>query len=260
MKTSCLRAAVVALAVLTAGIARAKERHPSRDAMLAMEGGPAAVHARSGGADAGINGPTFDQASNEWRMVIERGDAATGRRFFVTVSESTGLVCVHEPPASDCVARGDASDALKVARDKRRGLAEAALNPPPDLQGVMMVLIRHQLGPDGYLGSNRMPVYVSLKSPKGDTMIDLSAESIRALGDTGLQLRPGSEWTAPPSGTRMGATMSMGVGTPTRQPDGDYHITFGFWCGGLCASSHEAVLRYDASGWRVISSIMTTIS
>ena len=260
MKIPYFQVAVAILALLGTSLAHGQEKQPLLDGMQAMESGFAAVESQFGRGDSSVSGPDFDQASNEWRMLIERGEATTYRRFFVTVNESSGLVCVRELPAGDCVARGDAAVPLQAARDKLRGLAEAALDPPPDLQGVMIAVIRHQLGPGSYLASNRMPLYVSLKSPKDDGMINLSAESIRSLDDTGLQLLPGSAWKAPQSGTRVGTTMNMGVGTPTRRPDGDYDITFGFWCGGLCASSHTAVLRHDASGWRVISSVMNSIS
>lgn len=124
----------------------------------------------------------------------------------------------------------------------------------------MVAVTRHEMGSGGYLAGYRMPLYVSLNSPKDDTMIDLSPESIRLLGDTGLQLMPGSTWKAPPSGIHVGTTMNLGVGTPLPRPDGDYDITFGFYCGGLCASGHKAILHHDPSGWRVISSVMESIS
>lgn len=259
-KIGFLLAAVAVAASISTRAAHAQEVRPLLDGMQAMEAGFATLDSRFGRGDSSVDGPDFDQASNEWRMYIERGGDTASRRFLVTVNESSGLVCAKESPVSGCVARGDASVALQAARDKLRGLADAVLNPPPDLQGVMIALIRHQLASKGYLASNRMPLYVSLKSPKDDSMIDLSPESIRALGDTGLQLLPGSAWKPPESGTHVGATMNMGVGTPTRRADGDYDITFGFWCGGLCASGHQAVLRHDVSGWHVISSVMNSIS
>ena len=260
MKNSGFKITVAALALMGACAAHGQEKQPLLDGMQVMDAASAAVDSKFGRGDSSFSGPGFDQPSNEWRMVIERGEAATYHRFVVTVDESSGVVCVHELPATDCVVQGDVSIALQAARDKLRGLAEAALNPPPDLQGAMIAVIRHQMYSGGYLASNRMPVYVALKSPKDDTMIDLSPESIRLLGDTGLQLMPGSVWKAPPSGTRVGRTMSLSVSTPLLRPDGDYDITFGFYCGGLCASAHTAVVRHDASGWHVISSVMNWIS
>lgn len=136
---------------------------------------------------------------------------------------------------------------------------QAAQSPPPDLQGVMRAVLRSQTASGGYLESNRMPVYVSIGSPKGESAIDLSTESIRDLGEIGVQLMPGSAWQLPPEGTRVGKAMSMSLGIPTRRADGDYDLKFGFFCGGACGSQHEAVLRHDTSGWRVLSSEMGLI-
>lgn len=259
MTSSTWRAPIATLAMFLACLAHGQEKQPLLDAMQASQLGSAAVEAKAGRGDSTINGPDFDQASNEWRMMIERGEGDTYRRFFVSLNESSGLVCVHEL-ASECAARDDVTLALQDARGKRRGLADAAVNPPPDLQGVMIAVIRHQLDSGGYLASNRMPTYVSLDAPDGDSAIDLSPDSIRSLGETGLQLLPGSAWKAPHGGAQGHAAMRMGVGTPTRRADGDYDITFGFWCGLLCASSHTAVLRHGTSGWQVISSEMKWIS
>lgn len=256
---ACLRAAIATLALFHACGAHAQEEKPLLDAMQALELGSAAVDSKAGRGDSTINGPEFDQASNEWRMMIERSESAAYRRFFVSLNESSGLVCVHAL-TSECGPRDDAMRALQDARDKRLGLADAALNPPPDLQGVMIAVIRHQLDSGGYLASNRMPLYVSLHLPGDDRPIDLSEESIRSLGDTGLQLLAGSDWKVPESGAQAHTAMEMGVGTPTRRADGDYDITFGFWCGPRCASSHTAVLRHGTQGWHVISSEMKSIS
>ena len=229
------------------------------DAMQAMMEGSTALDAKFGRSDSAIDGPHFDRLANEWRMVVRRGESIALRRYLISINESSGEVCVRALPATDCAAKGDAGVALKAAQDKRQELAEVGLNPPPDLQGVMKAVLRHQLASGGYLASNRMPVYVSIGSPKGDSAIDLSPESIRDLGEIGVQLMPGSAWQPPPEGTRVGTTMSMGLGIPTRRADGDYDLEFGFLCGGACGSQHEAVLRHDASGWRVLSSEMGLI-
>ena len=252
MQKSVLAGSLATLALLTIWVAHGQEKQPLLDGMQAMEAAFTTVDSKFGRDDSTVNGPDFDQVSNEWRMVIERGESTTLHRYLVTVNESSGAVCVRELPATDCVATGDAAVALQAARDKLQGLAEAALNPPPDLQGVMIAVIRHQMDSGGYLASNRMPLYVSLRSPKEDSMIDLSPESIQALGDTGLQLMPGSAWQPPSRGTHVGATMNMGLGTPTRRPDGDYDITFGFWCGGLCWAirPYYATTRRDGMCFR----------
>ena len=217
------------------------------------------LDAQFGQGDSAIDGLHSDHSANEWRMVVERGESIALRRYLITINESSGEVCMRKLPATDCAARGNAGAALKAVREKRRGLAEAALNPALDLQGVMKAVLRHQLASGGYLASNRMPVYVSIGSPRRDSVIDLSPESIRDLGEIGRQFMPGSAWQPPPEGRRVGITMSMGLGVSTRRADGDYDLEFGFFRGGACGSRHEAVLRHDAAGWRVIFSEMGVI-
>lgn len=250
---------VATLALLTQ-IAQAQDQAPNLDQMQVMDLVSTAVNSKYRAADSTINGPDFDHIRGEWRVDIERGAGATHERFAVSVDETSGVVCVRKVPENDCTVLGDATIALSAAFDKRNAEAEAIRNPPPDLQGVMVAIIRHQLVSGGYLASNRKPLYVALHSPAGDSMVDLSPISIQQLSETGLVLLPGSTWTAPPSGTRVGPKMSMGVGTPLRRPDGDYDVTFGFYCGGLCGSGHSAVLRHDAAGWRVVSAVMNMIS
>lgn len=259
MQKSVVAGVFAAVASFATWVTHAQEKRPLLDAMQAMMEGNFALDATLGRADSAIDGPDFDQAGNEWRMVVARGESIALRRYLITVNETSGEVCVRGLPATDCVAKGDAGVALQAARDKRQGLAEVALYPPPDLQGVMKAVLRHELTSGGYLASNRMPVYVSIGSPKGDSAIDLSPESIRDLGEIGVQLMPGSAWQQPPDGTRVGKTMSMGLGIPTRRADGDYDLQFGFHCGSVCGSQYEAVLRHDASGWRVLSSEMGLI-
>lgn len=251
---------LVMMLALSTQIARAQDRGPNLDQMQVMDLVSTTVNSKFGAADSTISGPDFDQASRAWRVEIQRGDGATYEHFAVSVDEASGVVCVRKAPSNDCAARGDAKAALSAAFEKRKAEADAIRNPPPDLQGVMVAIIRQQLGAGGYLASNRKPLYVALHSPTGDSMVDLSAASIQQLSDTGLELMPGSTWTAPPSGTRVGPKISMGVGTPLRRADGDYDVTFGFYCGGLCGSGHTAVLRHDASGWRVVSAVMNMIS
>lgn len=259
MQKSVLAAALAATVSFAVFAAHGQETQPLLNQMQVMAEADKALIARFGRADSMVNGPDFDPANNEWGLLIERGESSALHRYQISVNETSGEVCVRELPATDCVTKGDAGVALQSAREKRQALAEAVLNPAPDLQGVMKAVLRHQSAPGGYLASNRMPVYVSISSPKGDSSIDLAPESIRDLGELGVQLMPGSAWQPPTEGTRVGASMNMGLGIPTRRPDGDYDLGFGFWCGGTCGSQHAAVLRHDASGWRVLSSMMNTI-
>lgn len=260
MKRSVLAGSLALVAAVCTWRADGQVRPPLLDVTQAMREAGVVLDAKYGRADSAIDGPDFDPSTNEWKMVIERGVSTDLHRYMVTVSESSGEVCVRQLPSVDCTAKGDATPALQAVRDKQQGLMEAARNPPPDLQGVMRAIIRDQMRSGRYAASNPMPLYVQISAPNGDGAIDLSSESIHALASLGLKLHPGSAWQPPLEGVRVGATMNLSMGIPTRRPDGDYEVTFGFWCGSACASRHTAVLRYDASGWRVLSSVMSSIS
>lgn len=260
MQRSVLAGSLALVTAIGTWSADGQVKRPLLDGTQAMLEADVALEAKYGRADSAIDGPYFDPSANEWKMVIERGASTDLHRYLITVSESSGEVCVREFPAVDCTAKGDATAALQAVRDKQQGLIDAARNPPPDLQGVMRAVIRDQMRSGRYAASNPMPLYVQISTPGGDGAIDLSPESIRALASLGLQLHPGSAWEPPSEGVRVGATMNLSVGIPTRRPDGDYEVTFGFLCGSVCASQYTAVLRYDASGWRVLSSQMNSIS
>ena len=234
---------------------------PVLDSMTAMQLSLGALRPALG--DGAIGAMNFDAASGVWQFRFDRGQGATPAAFEVTLDESTGAVCAHDLvlPAGTCFARGSAAAELKQARDERAAMEEAVQHPPPDLQGVMMALIRYQAqAKDGYLHANRMPLYVSLGWPDGSRQLDLSREAIGQLADLGLKIFPASALPASHEIIPEASRMRMGVGLPMHRKDGDYEVRYGFSCGSLCASSHTAVLHRDAKGWHVVSSRMDTIS
>ncbi|QRP62464.1 hypothetical protein I6J77_09885 [Rhodanobacter sp. FDAARGOS 1247] len=211
--------------------------------------------------DGAVGAVNFDPASGVWQFRLDRGQGSVTPTLEITLDESTGEVCAQDPVSGQCVARGSAAAKLKQARDERVAQEDAVRRPAPDLQGVMIALVRYQVqAKDGYLRANSMPLYVSLSWPDGSRSIDLSEDSIRQLADTGVELFPASALTASRRDAREKPWMQMGVGLPMRRQDGNYEVMYGFYCGPLCASSHTAVLRHDAEGWHVLTSTMNTIS
>jgi hypothetical protein len=226
--------------------------------MDAMQASLAALRPEIG--DATVSGIAFDASRGVWHFRLDRDPAKAPGRLEVTLDETTGAVCAREAAAGQCVAQGSVAARLGEARARRAAQQDAVLHPAPDLQDMMVALVRYQAtAKDGYVRANRMPLYVSISWPDSERQLDLSADAIRQLADTGLRLFPGSAWPsgkAPPAATMM----RMNVLLPTRRPDGDYDVQYGFWCGDLCASWHNAVLRHDAKGWHVLSSNMEAIS
>ena len=233
---------------------------PLLDGMAAMQMSLAALRPSLG--DGSISRIEFDSGRGEWRFQVDRGPDKMPPTLVVTLDEATGAVCAHDPASGRCVAEGSAAAQLKQARERRAAMAEAVRHPAPDLQGVMMALVRYQAtSKDGYLHANRMPLYVSVSWPEGSREVDLSSDAIHKLADSGLKLFPGSAWPTPKDGRMPAATsMRMSVGLPMSRPDGNYDVQYGFYCGDLCASWHTAVLHHDASGWHVVSSHRDGIS
>jgi len=250
----------ICLLALSCGLAVAQEAPPKPllDGMTAMQSALAALRPEVG--DASVSGLEFDPARGIWHFRLDREPGKSPASLVVTLDEATGAVCAHDPASGRCVAQGNVATQLQQTRERRAAQDDAVLHPPPDLQGVMVALVRYQAtAKDGYVHANRMPLYVSMSWPAGDRQLDLSAEAIRRLADTGLKLFPGSAWpagNAPPPLTMM----RMSVGLPMRRQDGDYDVQYGFYCGDLCASWHTAVLRHDAGGWHVLTSRMDGIS
>jgi hypothetical protein len=82
---------------------------------------------------------------------------------------------------------------------------------------------------------------------------ELPQQVVRALqDDTGRQFRPCGEYeTTEPEGT-IGGNLSIVIGKPEQRSDGDFDVTWNYYCGGLCGGSSMAILRRDASGWHVV--------
>jgi hypothetical protein len=259
MKRNLVRClAWICLAVLPSGLALARgvPARPLLDGMAAVQASLAALPDVGDGTISAID---YDAARGVWHFRLERDPRKPPASLEVTLDEATGVVCGHDPATGQCVAQGSAAAELRKASERRAAQQDAVRDPAPDLQGVMVALVRYQAtAKDGYVRQNRMPLYVSLGWPDGNRQLDLSPDAIRSLADTGLQLFPGSAWPtgkAPPDLTMM----RMGVGLPLRRPDGDYDVQYGFGCGSLCGSSHSAVLRHDAQGWHVLASHMDAI-
>lgn len=118
-----------------------------------------------------------------------------------------------------------------------------------DIPRMTEALIRHDLASDKtYIGANRnFRFFVTVGGA------DLSNDAIQRLADTGVQFFPGSQW-------HQGADMRLDIGVPTLKGDGNYEVSYGCYCGPLCASSDRAVMTHDAGGWHVLKSELLTIS
>lgn len=235
---------------------------PLFDAMTAMRAAMGSLGPAFSG-DAMIGAVDFDPARETWHFTVDRATAKQLPHAEVTLDERSGKVCVRDRDAigAGCALQGSVAPQLDALRKQRLALAQAVAHPPPDLQGVMDVLIRYQASnPKGYLHQNRMPLYVGMYWPDGRPPLDLSEAEIHKLGHlVGASLHPAS--SKPKTDPRSApAVMLMSVGLPLRRGDGDYDVQYGYYCGDLCASWWSAVLHHDASGWHLVSTQMNAIS
>ena len=89
---------------------------------------------------------------------------------------------------------------------------------------------------------------------------DLPPAAVEAMRRrTGITFAPGSAFV-PENGATVGNFWNIGIGKPTPRSDGDYDLTWGYYCGMLCASGNTATLHHDATGWHVVESRMHWVS
>ena len=201
----------------------------------------------------------FEPSTREWTVQFETSlDSNSTKQFVATVNESTSLACLEAPPATGCVVQEDIHQIVVDAQAKTEAMALAKKYPAPDLQNLAEVLLRHQIGTDQSRsgGASRTRYFVSIPSPDAKGLVDLSPEITASLKRDGIETYPGSIW-------KQGVgTMDMrfSIDLPVRRPDGNYDVPYGYYCGPLCAGWYTAVMKRDATGWQVVSTVMNAVS
>lgn len=206
----------------------------------------------------------FEPSTQEWAIeMVAYEPGGREKHFLVTLNESTGLACLRSPPGAACVARADIHRQVADARAKADAVLMAKLHPAPDLQGMAEALIRYQFDPQraGAAASARASYYVRLQSLDGSG-VDLAPEVVARLKRDGIETLPGSRWKPPedPQHPPSPLQMQYSIGLPVRRADGDYDVSFGYYCGSLCAGWYKAIMKHDAAGWHVVSTVMQAVS
>lgn len=204
---------------------------------------------------------SFEPSTREWTAQIEASlDLNSTKHLVVTVNESTGLACLQLPPAAGCVVKEDIHQLVADAQAKAEAADMARKHPAPDLQNLTEVLLRHQFdaerSPRG--GVPRVRYFVSLPSPDAKGLADLSPEIIANLKRDGIETYPGSTWKQDAKNGSM--DMRFSVGLPVSRADGNYDVPYNYYCGPLCAGWYTAVMKHDAEGWHIVSTVMNAIS
>lgn len=203
----------------------------------------------------------FEPSTREWTVNIDAlMESGTAKSFIATINESTGRACLQLPPAVGCVVQENIRQTVAAAQAKAQAEAFARAHPAPDLQHLAEALLRYQYGPrqpaENRARSSRY--FVSIPSPDAQGLVDLSPDVVASLERDGIHTYPSSAWK--PGGVSGGMNMRFSIGLPIRRPDGDYDVSYGYYCGDLCAGWYTAVMRRDEAGWHVVSTVMNAIS
>ncbi|AIF48243.1 hypothetical protein [Dyella japonica] len=211
-----------------------------------------------------ISAVSFEPSTREWTVPVSAAEGqGVVKNFIATINESTGLACLRLPPGAGCVVTIDIHQQVIDAKARTEAELMAQTHPAPDLQQMAEVLIRYQLDPkrSGASASGAQALYyVTLQSPDNAKGVDLSPEVVTRLRRDGIETHPGSEWVPPGRAATSSLAMHYSIGLPVRRPDGRYDVSFGYYCGTLCAGWFTAVMTYDAAGWHVVSTVMNAIS
>jgi len=203
----------------------------------------------------------FDPATREWLIHVDAPlDDQTTKHFLARVNEATALACLEMPPQAGCVTQEDLHPLLAEARGKSDALALAKQNPAPDLQQLAEVILRYQVNADRPKNSTEAKTryFVSIPSPGSEAPMDLPPANLADLRNDHIEAFPGSAWKIGAVNGSMAVRFSIGL--PVRRPDGNYDVTYGYYCGELCAGWYTAVVAHDATGWHVVSSVMNAVS
>ncbi|WP_213949498.1 hypothetical protein [Luteibacter sp. dw_328] len=153
------------------------------------------------------------------------------------------------------------SPALPQMQATAQAAEEAGLHRPPDLEDLWLtVLLKMAPSTPPSSGGYGSTWYVSV-STGGEKPVDLPAAAIARTQIAGITILPAS---AAPSATASDNAVQgeyhISIGLPQKRPDGNYDVTYGHYCGVMCAGSMTSVVSHDHWGWRIVSSRSNWVS
>ena len=200
----------------------------------------------------------YEAANHRWVTLFKPN---TGDGFIVTLDESTGEICALFEHQDKCAAEGSASDEIAKAKAITKASEEARLHPPPDLEDLWLTVLlkiapSKPPSPGGY-GSTW---YVSVSTGE-EKPVDLPATAIAKAQIPGIKILPAS--AAPTVAAGNSPTQGdyhIGIGIPLKRADGNYDVTYGYYCGVVCAASITSIVSHDQWGWHIVSSRTNWVS
>lgn len=211
-----------------------------------------------GVTDLVITAMPYEAANHRWVTLFKPN---TGEGFIVILDENTGDICALFEHHDTCAAKGSASDEIAKVKAVAKASEEATLHPPPDMEDLWLtVLLKMAPSTTPSPGSPGTTWYVSV-SAGSDKPVDLPASAIAKTHIPGITILPASATPSVKAGN--GPTPGdyhIGIGLPIKRPDGNYDVTYGYYCGALCAASMTAVVSHDHWGWHIVSSRANWVS
>jgi hypothetical protein len=200
----------------------------------------------------------YEAANHRWVTLFKPN---TGDGFIVILDETTGDICALFEHQDKCAAKGSASDDIAKAKAAATASEDAKLHPPPDLEDLWLtVLLKMAPSTTPAPGSYGTTWYVSV-STGADKPVDIPATAIAKAQIPGITILPAS---AAPSGSMSNSATQgnyhIGIGIPLKRSDGNYDVTYGWYCGVVCGSSVTAVMSHDQWGWHIVSSRRNWVS
>jgi hypothetical protein len=200
----------------------------------------------------------YEAANHRWVTLFKPN---TGDGFIVILDENTGDICALFEHQDKCVAKGSATEEIAKVKAVAAASEDAKLHPPPDLEDLWLtVLLKMAPSTTPSPGSQASTWYVSV-STGADKPVDIPATAIAKAQIPGITILPAS---AAPSGSMSNSATQgnyhIGIGIPLKRPDGNYDVTYGWYCGVVCGSSVTAVMSHDQWGWHIVSSRRNWVS
>jgi hypothetical protein len=247
----------LALAAFIAAPALANDA-PILSQMQAIDLSSAVARKVPGVTDLVIAPMPYETANHRWVTLFKPN---TGDGFIVILDENTGDICALFEHHDDCAAKDSASNEIAKAKAIAKAGEEAKLHPPPDLEDLWLtVLLKMAPSTTPSPGGYGTTWYVSV-SMGGDKPVDIPATAIAKAKIPGIKILPASAVPSTPAGSSTAqGDYHIGIGIPLKRPDGNYDVTYGWYCGVVCASSVTAVVSHDQWGWHIVSSRTNWVS
>jgi hypothetical protein len=247
---------VLLLGVLTAAPAFA-EPPPWLSPMDALSASSAVARQVSGVRDVIVSPQGYDASIGQWITLVRPGD---GEGFIVTIDENTGEVCARYEHRDGCAATGNVSEQVLKAKTIAKAREEAGRHPPADLPSLWIAVLSDLVPKVSGPSTPKSRWYVTVNAGDGKT-VDPPAAVLSRFHPDGIDVLPGSKAPKPAGAADTpNGPMHYHIDVPLRRPDGNYDVTYVYYCGRLCAGSTTLVMSRDAAGWHIVSRLTNWVS